>query len=68
MVVSNCDPDEVDYVIPSNDDAIRAVRVISAKMADASVEGQQRRESLRADDNFTVEPGEYSFAPDDEEA
>jgi len=68
MVDTNCDPDEVDYVIPSNDDAIRAVRVITAKMADASAEGQQRRESLRADDNFTVEPGEYSFAPDDEEA
>ena len=68
MVDTNCDPDEVDYVIPSNDDAIRAVRVISAKVADAAIEGQQRRESLRADDNFTVEPGEYSFAPDDEEA
>jgi small subunit ribosomal protein S2 len=68
MVDTNCDPDEVDYVIPSNDDAIRAVRVITAKVADAAVEGQQRRESLRADDNFTVEPGEYSFAPDDEEA
>ena len=67
MVDTNCDPDEVDYVIPSNDDAIRAVRVITAKVADAAVEGQQRRESLRADDNFTVEPGEYSFAPDDEE-
>ena len=67
MVDTNCDPDEVDYVIPSNDDAIRAVRVITAKMADASIEGQQRRESDRADIDFTIEPGEYSFAPDDEE-
>jgi len=67
MVDTNCDPDEVDYVIPSNDDAIRAVRVITAKMADASIEGQQRRESQRGDMEYTIEPGEYSFAPDDEE-
>ena len=70
MVDTNCDPDEVDYVIPSNDDAIRAVRVITAKMADAALEGQQRRESARAEQDFdyTVEPGEYSFSPDDEDA
>jgi small subunit ribosomal protein S2 len=70
MVDTNCDPDEVDYVIPSNDDAIRAVRVISAKMADAALEGQQRRESRSADVeiDYTVEPGEYSFSPDEEEA
>jgi small subunit ribosomal protein S2 len=66
MVDTNCDPDEVDYVIPSNDDAIRAVRVITAKMADAALEGRQRRESQRADTEFIIEPGEYSFAPDDE--
>ncbi len=66
MVDTNCDPDEVDYIIPSNDDAIRAVRVISGKMADAAIEGQQRRESQRADIDYTIEPGEYSFAPDDE--
>ena len=52
MVDTNCDPDEVDYVIPSNDDAIRAVRVITAKIADAAVEGQQRRESARAEQDF----------------
>jgi len=67
MVDTNCDPDEVDYIIPSNDDAIRAVRVVTAKIADAAVEGQQRRESDRADIDYTIEPGEYSFAPDDEE-
>jgi len=49
MVDTNCDPDEVDYVIPSNDDAIRAVRIITAKIADAMIEGQQRRESARAE-------------------
>jgi small subunit ribosomal protein S2 len=67
MVDTNCDPDEVDYVIPSNDDAIRAVRVITAKMADAANEGKQRRESQRADIDYTIEPGQYSFAPDDDE-
>ena len=67
MVDTNCDPDQIDYIIPSNDDAIRAVRVITAKIADASIEGRQRRESDRADIDYTIEPGEYSFAPDDEE-
>lgn len=66
MVDTNCDPDEVDYVIPSNDDAIRAVRVITGKIADAAIEGQQRRESQRADIDYTIEPGQYSFTPDDE--
>ncbi|WP_102400663.1 30S ribosomal protein S2 [Haloimpatiens massiliensis] len=41
IVDTNCDPDEVDYVIPGNDDAIRAVRLIVAKMADAVIEGRQ---------------------------
>lgn len=41
IVDTNCDPDEVDYVIPGNDDAIRAVRVITGKMADAVLEGKQ---------------------------
>jgi small subunit ribosomal protein S2 len=49
MVDTNCDPDEVDYVIPSNDDAIRAVRVVTSLIANAAVEGQQRRESARAE-------------------
>ncbi|OFR34184.1 30S ribosomal protein S2 [Aerococcus sp. HMSC061A03] len=41
MVDTNCDPDEVDYVIPSNDDAIRAVKLISQTMAEAVIEGRQ---------------------------
>ncbi len=41
IVDTNCDPDEIDYVIPGNDDAIRAVRLISATMADAILEGRQ---------------------------
>ena len=41
IVDTNCDPDEVDYVIPGNDDAIRAVKLIASKMADAIIEGRQ---------------------------
>ena len=41
IVDTNCDPDEIDYVIPGNDDAIRAVRLISGAMADAVIEGRQ---------------------------
>ena len=41
IVDTNCDPDEVDYVIPANDDAIRAIRLISATMANAVQEGRQ---------------------------
>jgi len=41
IVDTNCDPDEVDYVIPGNDDAIRAVKLIAGKMADAVLEGKQ---------------------------
>ncbi len=41
IVDTNCDPDEVDYVIPGNDDAIRAVKLIAAKVADAIIEGRQ---------------------------
>ena len=41
MCDTNCDPDDVDYVIPANDDAIRAVRLIASKMADAVIEGKQ---------------------------
>lgn len=41
IVDTNCDPDEIDYMIPGNDDAIRAVRLLSATMADALIEGRQ---------------------------
>ena len=41
IVDTNCDPDEIDYVIPGNDDAIRAVKLIAGKMADAILEGHQ---------------------------
>ena len=45
IVDTNCDPDEVDYVIPGNDDAIRAIRLIAATMANAVTEGRQGEET-----------------------
>ena len=46
MVDTNCDPDPIDYIIPANDDAIRANKLIITKMADAVIEGQNLRASL----------------------
>ena len=48
-VDTNCDPDEVDYVIPANDDAIRAVRLLASKMADAVLEGRQGQQTAEAE-------------------
>jgi small subunit ribosomal protein S2 len=48
MVDTNCDPDPIDYVIPANDDAIRAIRLITSKVADAVLEGQQIRAATMA--------------------
>ena len=42
IVDTNCDPDDIDYIIPGNDDAIRAIRLITARMADACIEGSAR--------------------------
>jgi len=47
---TNCDPDEMDFPIPANDDAIRAVRLLCAKIADAAVEGRRELEALRKDE------------------
>jgi len=47
---TNCDPDELDYVIPGNDDAIRAVKLIVAKMADAVIEANQGETAEVADE------------------
>ena len=48
IVDTNCDPDEIDYVIPGNDDAIRAIRLIAATMANAAIEGRQGEDSTEA--------------------
>ena len=42
---SNCDPDEIDYLIPGNDDAIKSIKLLTARIADAVIDGKQRREA-----------------------
>jgi small subunit ribosomal protein S2 len=52
IVDTNCDPDEVDYIIPGNDDAIRAVKLIAGKLADAVLEGKQGEQiEMEAEDD-----------------
>ena len=48
LVDTNCDPDDIDYVIPGNDDAIRSIRLISSRIADACIEGRKRYNEKRA--------------------
>ena len=52
---TNCDPDELDYVIPGNDDAIRAVKLIVYKMADAVIEANQGEEAAPAEEEEVAE-------------
>jgi small subunit ribosomal protein S2 len=47
IVDTNCDPEEIDYIIPGNDDAIRAVKLITSKIADAILEGRQGQEEAQ---------------------
>ncbi|WP_202077142.1 30S ribosomal protein S2 [Caldalkalibacillus salinus] len=54
IVDTNCDPDEVDYVIPGNDDAIRAVKLLTGKMADAVLEGTQGGEQPQQQEETTA--------------
>lgn len=54
MCDTNCDPDEIDYVIPSNDDAIRAVKLITARLADAIIEGRQGENHAEPEVAFTA--------------
>jgi len=58
LVDTNCDPRNVDYVIPSNDDAIRAIKLLVAKMADAVIEGKASRkdEDLEEEENVVTGP------------
>jgi small subunit ribosomal protein S2 len=51
VVDTNCDPDEVDYVIPGNDDALRAIRLFAARVADAIMSGRGIRESAQAEEH-----------------
>lgn len=59
LVDTNCDPSGVDYVIPSNDDAIRAIKLLVAKIADAALEGK----AMRKEEDFGEETGAGESAP-----
>ena len=67
VVDTNCDPDMVDYVIPGNDDALRAIRLFTAKIADAVIEGR----SMATEQDFTqeaaVETDDTAIEDDEEE-
>lgn len=81
IVDTNCDPDEIDYIIPGNDDAIRAIRLITSRIADACIEGKERlaeRQQAEADKEIEeeseitvasaeLEPGERKVISDGSE-
>lgn len=58
IVDTNCDPDNIDFVIPGNDDAIRAIRLLTSKIADAIIEGGQAREAQLQSDSEGESPVE----------
>ena len=60
VVDTNSDPDDIDYIIPSNDDAIRAIKLISSKMADAALEGRAMRESVSEEEITDFDAYEYA--------
>jgi small subunit ribosomal protein S2 len=63
IVDTNCNPDGIDYIVPGNDDALRAVRLFAAKMADAIIEGQQTVKEGGAEIGETTEGAEAGAAP-----
>ena len=68
MVDTNCDPDDVDYVIPANDDAIRAVKLITSCMADAIIEAKQGESFQEAPEEAPAEAEEAEAAAEAVEA
>ena len=60
IVDTNCDPDDVDYVIPGNDDAIRAVKLIAETMANAIIEGRQGEDAVAAENAEAAETVEVT--------
>lgn len=57
MVDTNCDPDLIDYVIPANDDAIRSIRLVTSRIADAIIAGRTQFESTMAEEALAPEEG-----------
>ncbi len=71
MVDTNCDPDLIDYVIPSNDDAIRAIKLITGVVADAVIEGMALRKDEMTDEELMAEEmvsAEYAYEGPEEDA
>jgi small subunit ribosomal protein S2 len=73
MVDTNCNPDEIDFVIPANDDAIRSVRLITAGMADAAIQGAMRAEISQAERTMDLgrregDDPEEVYSPDFDDA
>ena len=64
LVDTNCDPSGVDYVIPSNDDAIRAIKLLTSTIADAVLEGMELRKDSDVEDEQIVPTGQELAAPD----
>ena len=67
IVDTNCDPDEIDYIVPGNDDAIRAIRLLSARIADACMEGREKlaeRQQAEADKEVEEESVVESVSAD----
>jgi small subunit ribosomal protein S2 len=64
MVDTNCNPQDIDYVIPSNDDAIRAIKLLVAKIADAVLEGK----AMRKEEDLEEKPAETTKARSDRPA
>jgi small subunit ribosomal protein S2 len=63
MVDTNCNPDNIDYLIPANDDAIRAIKLMAGKIADAVIEGKDMRKEEELD--FESDPSVFDKASDD---
>jgi small subunit ribosomal protein S2 len=57
VVDTNCDPDEVDYILPGNDDALRSIRLFASRMADAVISGRGLKESVEADSARDADDG-----------
>ncbi|HXQ39106.1 MAG TPA: 30S ribosomal protein S2, partial [Anaerolineales bacterium] len=64
MVDTNCNPQNIDYVVPSNDDAIRAIKLLVAKIADAVLEGK----AMRKEEDLEEKPAEQAKAKTDRQA
>jgi small subunit ribosomal protein S2 len=63
VVDTNCDPDEIDYIIPGNDDAIRAIRLMTSRIADACLEGKKRREEYEPEEEDLGEAAQPETRP-----